>query len=120
MKDFFNYLRVRKGARELQTNGKLHGKPAIIIHGREDALVIPNFQSRACYALNQIVERRKSNLRYWEVTPAQHFEAFIYIFQESLRDSKVKKRSGVNFPRPTVLRHLEQHHLLPHQLSRRC
>lgn len=75
--DFFNYLRIRKGEHELQTSGKLHGKPAIIIHGREDALVFPNFQSRAYYALNQVVEKRKSNLRYWEVTPAQHFDAFI-------------------------------------------
>ena len=77
IRDFFNYLRVRKGEHELQTSGKLHGKPAIIIHGREDALVFPNFQSRAYYALNQVVEKRKSNLRYWEVTPAQHFDAFI-------------------------------------------
>lgn len=77
IKDFFNYLRIRKGEHELQTSGKLHGKPAIIIHGREDALVFPNFQSRAYYALNQVVEKRKSNLRYWEVTPAQHFDAFI-------------------------------------------
>jgi len=75
--DFINYLRVKNGARELQTTGRLRGKPAIIIHGREDALVFPNYQSRAYYALNQSIEKQKSRLRYWEVTPAQHFDTFI-------------------------------------------
>ena len=45
--------------------------------GREDALVFPNFQSRAYYALNQLTEGSKSKLSYIEVTPAQHFDAFI-------------------------------------------
>jgi hydroxybutyrate-dimer hydrolase len=76
-KDFLNYLRVFFGGRELQTNGNLHDRPAIIIHGREDALVFPNYQSRANYALNQVVNRKHSKLRYWEVTPAQHFDTFI-------------------------------------------
>ncbi len=76
-KDFFNHLRVRFGKRRLQTKGKLHGTPAIIIHGRNDALVFPNYHSRAYYALNQTVEGEKSKLRYWEVPPAQHFDTFI-------------------------------------------
>jgi hydroxybutyrate-dimer hydrolase len=75
--DFFNLARVRFGTREVGTTGKLHGKPAIIIHGRRDALVFPNLHSRAYYALNQQQEDRKSRLSYIEVTTGQHFDAFI-------------------------------------------
>ncbi|MCB2099691.1 MAG: hypothetical protein KDE22_02395 [Rhodobacterales bacterium] len=76
-RDIIAHARVRKGAREVQTDGNLHGKPAIIIHGRQDALVFPNFQSRAYAGLNAQREGRRSKLSYWEVTPAQHFDTFI-------------------------------------------
>lgn len=72
-----DHAAVRRGTREVETSGKLHGKPAIIIHGRRDALVFPNLHSRAYYALNQVEERRKSRLSYIEVTTGQHFDAFI-------------------------------------------
>lgn len=72
-----DFARVKFGTREVETTGKLHGKPAIIIHGRRDALVFPNLHSRAYYALNQVEERRKSRLSYIEVTTGQHFDAFI-------------------------------------------
>lgn len=39
--------------------------------------MFPNTQSRAYYALNQAAERARSRLSYIEVTPAQHFDAFI-------------------------------------------
>jgi hydroxybutyrate-dimer hydrolase len=74
---FLNHLRVRFGTREIQTTGRLHGRPALIFHGREDALVFPNTQSRAYYALNQVAEGAGSRLSYVEVTPAQHFDTFI-------------------------------------------
>jgi hydroxybutyrate-dimer hydrolase len=72
-----NHHRLRAGARQLQTKGDLHGVPSIIIHGREDALVFPNYQSRAYYALNQSRRGARSRLSYWEVTPAQHFDTLI-------------------------------------------
>jgi hydroxybutyrate-dimer hydrolase len=72
-----NLARVRFGVREIQTTGRLHGRPALIFHGRQDALVFPNTQSRAYYALNQVAEGERSRLSYIEVTPAQHFDAFI-------------------------------------------
>jgi hydroxybutyrate-dimer hydrolase len=78
--DFVDHARVQFGTREVATSGRLRGKPAIIIHGREDALVFPNLHSRAYYALNQKVEGKKSRLRYIEVTPGQHFDAFISFF----------------------------------------
>jgi hydroxybutyrate-dimer hydrolase len=72
-----DHHRVKAGTREIQTTGRLHGKPAIVIHGRRDALVFPNLQSRAYYGLNQQRERKHSRLSYIEVTTGQHFDAFI-------------------------------------------
>ncbi|MGF1641595.1 MAG: 3-hydroxybutyrate oligomer hydrolase family protein [Rhodospirillales bacterium] len=72
--------RVKAGGRQLQTTGNLGDVPAIVIHGRQDALVFPNYQSRAYYALNQQTRGRTSKLVYWEVTPAQHFDAFLSTF----------------------------------------
>jgi hydroxybutyrate-dimer hydrolase len=72
-----NHVRVKVGTREIQTTGRLHGKPAIVIHGRRDALVFPNLQSRAYYGLNQQNEGHRSRLSYIEVTTGQHFDAFI-------------------------------------------
>jgi hydroxybutyrate-dimer hydrolase len=74
---FADFARVQVGTRQVQTSGHLRGTPAIIIHGREDALVFPNLHSRAYYALNQERDGRKSELSYIEVTPGQHFDAFI-------------------------------------------
>jgi hydroxybutyrate-dimer hydrolase len=56
--------------------GNLRGKPAIIVHGRSDTLVPVNHTSRPYYALNKTVEAG-SKLAYYEVTNAQHFDAFI-------------------------------------------
>jgi hydroxybutyrate-dimer hydrolase len=74
---FADFARVQLGTRQVQTSGQLRGTPAIIIHGRDDALVFPNLHSRAYYALNQERDGRKSRLSYIEVTPGQHFDAFI-------------------------------------------
>ena len=56
--------------------GDLHGKPTIIVHGRSDTLVPVNNTSRPYYALNKTVDTQ-SQLVYYEVTNAQHFDAFI-------------------------------------------
>ncbi len=72
-----NYARVQFGTREVQTTGRLRGRPAIVIHGRQDALLFPNLHSRAYYALNQQEERGRSRFSYIEVTTGQHFDAFI-------------------------------------------
>jgi hydroxybutyrate-dimer hydrolase len=75
--DWANFARVQVGTRQVELSGRLHGKPAIVIHGRRDALVFPNLHSRAYYAANQQKEGVKSRLRYIEVTTGQHFDAFI-------------------------------------------
>ena len=75
--DWVDFMRVKVGTQQIQTSGKLRGKPAIIIHGRRDALVFPNLHSRAYYGLNQEREGSDSRLSYIEVTTGQHFDAFI-------------------------------------------
>jgi len=72
-----NALRVQDGVAEVQQSGKLNGKPAIIVHGRADTLIPVNFNSRSYVAFNHWREGEASNLRYVEVTNAQHFEAFL-------------------------------------------
>src|SRR5262245_11129943 len=62
--DWANWARVQLGTREVQTTARLRGVPAIVIHGRRDALVFPNLHSRAYYALNQEREAHKSRLSY--------------------------------------------------------
>jgi hydroxybutyrate-dimer hydrolase len=61
----------------VKRSGNLQGKPAIIVHGRSDALVPVNHSSRPYVALNKAVEGGASKLSYIEVTNAQHFDAFI-------------------------------------------
>jgi hydroxybutyrate-dimer hydrolase len=73
----FNTLRVRLGVVEVKRNGNLHGKPTIIVHGRADNLIPVNHASRPYFGLNKMVEGKRSKLHYYEVTNAQHFEAFI-------------------------------------------
>ena len=69
--------RLQAGMRETQRNGNLRGKPAIIVHGRDDALLPVNHTSRPYYALNKRTEGAASRLSYIEVTNAQHFDGFI-------------------------------------------
>ncbi|SFD55633.1 D-(-)-3-hydroxybutyrate oligomer hydrolase [Paracidovorax konjaci] len=69
--------RLQAGLDETRRNGNLRGKPAIIVHGRDDALLPVNHTSRPYAALNRRVEGSASRLRYIEVTNAQHFDGFI-------------------------------------------
>jgi hydroxybutyrate-dimer hydrolase len=72
-----NAQRVQAGIRETLRTANLHGKPALIVHGRADALVPVAFSSRPYVGQNRIVEAAASKLTYVEVTNAQHFDAFI-------------------------------------------
>lgn len=69
--------RVRSGVAEVQHTANLRGKPAIIVAGRNDALIPPNHAGRAYLGRNAAVEGSASRLRYVEVTNAQHFDGFI-------------------------------------------
>jgi hydroxybutyrate-dimer hydrolase len=72
-----NADRVHAGVNEVLHTANLHGKPAIIVHGRNDTLVPVAFTSRPYYGLNKLTEGSASMLTYVEVTNAQHFDAFI-------------------------------------------
>ncbi len=72
-----NATKIKTGIGEVQRTANLQGKPAIIVHGRADALIPVGFSSRPYYGANQLVEGTKSKLSYIEVTNAQHFDAFI-------------------------------------------
>ncbi|MDR6445393.1 hydroxybutyrate-dimer hydrolase [Paraburkholderia terricola] len=61
----------------VRVNANLHGKPAIIVQGRADALVPINHASRPYLGLNQLTEGGASKLSFYEVTNAQHFDAFL-------------------------------------------
>lgn len=67
---------VVHGMDETRRSGNLHGKPALIVQGRSDALIIPNHHARPYTALNKSVEGSASQLSYIEVTNAHHFDAF--------------------------------------------
>ncbi|MDQ2778104.1 MAG: D-(-)-3-hydroxybutyrate oligomer hydrolase, partial [Pseudomonadota bacterium] len=68
---------VRAGVAAVYRTGDLHGKPAIVVHGRNDALIPVNFSSRPYLLRNSQVEAGASQLRYVEVTNAQHFDSFL-------------------------------------------
>ena len=65
--------RVRRGIEETRMSGNLHGKPAVIVNGRSDGVLPPNYASRAYYARNKAVEPG-SRLYYYEVTHAHHLD----------------------------------------------
>ncbi|HEX2524890.1 MAG TPA: 3-hydroxybutyrate oligomer hydrolase family protein [Geminicoccus sp.] len=62
--------------RQILADGKLNGIPAILLHGRDDALIAPNHSSRPYVALSRLRDGRRSNISYVEVTNAQHLDAF--------------------------------------------
>ena len=72
-----NATRVRTGIAEVYRSANLRGKPAIVVHGRNDTLVPVNFNTRPYVLRNSQVEGAASKLRYIEVTNAQHFDAFL-------------------------------------------
>ena len=60
---------------------KTQTKPTIILHGRSDGLIHVNHSSRAYVARHllksKVKDRLKDNLRYYEVTNAQHFDTLV-------------------------------------------
>uniref|UniRef100_B0T3V3 Putative D-(-)-3-hydroxybutyrate oligomer hydrolase n=1 Tax=Caulobacter sp. (strain K31) TaxID=366602 RepID=B0T3V3_CAUSK len=68
-----NARRVQAGIAEFAAKGDLHGKPAIIVHGRADDRVPAAFSSRPYLGLNSLREGAGSQLRYIEVEHAEHF-----------------------------------------------
>jgi len=67
------HRRVKAGIVETQLSGKLQGKPAVFVNGRADAILPPNFASRAYFTRNKTLEPG-SKLHYYEVTNAHHLD----------------------------------------------
>ncbi len=74
--DLAKHQRIAQGINDVKLSGNLRGKPTIIVNGRADAVVSPNFSSRSYVAANQRSEGAASKLKYIEVTNAQHLDAF--------------------------------------------
>nr|WP_316642213.1 3-hydroxybutyrate oligomer hydrolase family protein [uncultured Roseateles sp.] len=75
--------RVKTGMGEVRVTGDLRGKPTVIVHGRSDALIPVNHNSRPYAALNKRAESN-SALRYYEVTDANHFDALVGLYPKTL------------------------------------
>lgn len=101
--------RVRNGAREVVANGNLRGKPAIIVHGRRDTLMVVNFDSRAYLGLNAVEEGAGSNLRYVEVTNGNHFDILTSAFPQYLIPLNVYLFRALD----TMLAHLRERNGTP-------
>jgi len=69
-------LRVQRGIAEGRAKGVQHGRPVLVLHGREDARVPATFSGRPYAALNALREGDKSQLRYIEITNINHFGVF--------------------------------------------
>jgi len=67
---------VRHSIRRVQATGRLRGLPAVIVTGRADAILPVNHTSRPYYALSQIRDGKRTNLRYYEIKNAHHLDAF--------------------------------------------
>jgi hydroxybutyrate-dimer hydrolase len=68
---------LKAGVQQVLRTGRVRGIPTILVQGRNDALVPVNHGSRAYLAANKMAEGVASPVFYYEVTNAQHFDAFI-------------------------------------------
>jgi hydroxybutyrate-dimer hydrolase len=68
--------RISQGIAAVRATGDLGGRPAIVVHGRADAILPPNHTARPYWGLNRMAEGRRSRLRYLEVVHAHHMDAF--------------------------------------------
>lgn len=68
--------RIAQGIAAVRATGELGGRPAIVVHGRADAILPPNHTARAYWGLNRMAEGDRSRLRYLEVVSAHHMDAF--------------------------------------------
>jgi hydroxybutyrate-dimer hydrolase len=66
--------RIRAGMKAVAATGNLGGRPAVIVHGRTDAILSPNHTSRPYAVLNRRVEGESRGLRYYEITGTHHLD----------------------------------------------
>ena len=111
--------RMMASVRAIRVEADLHGKPAIIVQGRSDALVPINHASRAYLAANSAREGAHSHVSLYEVTNGQHFDAFLgfpgfdtrfipvhYYYLQALNLMWRHLKSGAALPPSQVIRTL--------------
>jgi hydroxybutyrate-dimer hydrolase len=106
---------LRQGIAEVRATGNLRGKPALIFHGRKDALIAPNHSSRAYFGLNRMVEGARSRARYVEVVNGNHFDSFIPLYPAlgAPGETLVAMHGYFNFGVERMLQHLASGATLP-------
>jgi hydroxybutyrate-dimer hydrolase len=67
--------RIRGGEAEVRARGVLPERPVVIIHGREDGVIPVSSTARAF--VESALRHGASQLSYWEIEHAQHFDAFL-------------------------------------------
>ena len=104
-----------RGIAEVRAGGDLDGRPAIILHGRKDALIAPNHSSRAYFGLNRMIEGQESRARYIEVANGNHFDAFIplYPLLGVANETLVAMHGYFNQAIGTMIAHLDEGAPLP-------
>lgn len=65
---------IAGGVAAIRASGNLQRKPAVFVTGRADAVLPINHTSRPYVGLNQRVEGRHSQLRYYEILNAHHLD----------------------------------------------
>jgi hydroxybutyrate-dimer hydrolase len=108
---------LHQGLDEVRLTGRLHGKPALIVHGRNDALVLVNHTSRPYLGMSKLADGATSQLSYIEVENGQHFDGFLgikgyderflplhYYYQQALDLMWKHARSGAPLPPSQVVR----------------
>jgi hydroxybutyrate-dimer hydrolase len=71
--------RLLASVRAISVAADLHGKPALLVQGRSDALVPINHASRAYLAANSAREGARSRVSLYEIMNGQHFDAFLAV-----------------------------------------
>jgi len=75
--DYAARQRVQAGIEEVRSTAAPPAAPIIIIHGRADALIPVNHNSRAYVGLDLMQRGAESQLRYYEIEHGQHFDAWL-------------------------------------------
>ena len=67
-------LRVQAGIDAMRAAPPREGLPVVVVHGRDDGLIPMALSSAPYVAMARAAGR---DVRFWQVGPAQHFDAFL-------------------------------------------
>ncbi|MFI1727789.1 3-hydroxybutyrate oligomer hydrolase family protein [Streptomyces acidicola] len=107
--------RVAEGLDATRRTGDLHGKPTLVVHGRDDARVPVNHSSRPYLGLNSRAEQGHGTVSYVEVTHAHHADSTApgydnryvplgFYYQQALDLMWQRLRDGTPLPPSQVVR----------------